>query len=212
MKCREARDLFVAWSNDEVTRSERQLLQTHVAGCPDCRTEWEELAQVRQRLNESLKARAAQAQPSGQAWTRLQSRLAQPQNPARRGRGLLPASRLASAAVLGVALFAASLSLNPLMRPRLMPEAATAVPTQVATATPVVDVRIVPALNSVVEEGARFDGAVDRIEDQGRERRVVAAPLPRQSRRAADRSEALDELEAPAEITTPPSGPRQPLN
>ncbi len=212
MNCREARDLFVAWSNDEVTRSERQVLQTHVACCPDCRREWEELAQVRQRLNESLRARATQAKPSGEAWTRLQSRLAQPQNPERPGRWLLPASRLASAAVVSIALFVASLSLNPLTRPRLTPEAATPVPTQVATATLVVDVRIVPALNPVVEEGARLDGAVHRIEDQGRERRVVAAPLPRQSRRAADRSEALDEPEAPAEITTPPSGPRQPLN
>ena len=55
MKCREARELLVALSNDEVTRSERLLTQAHLAGCPACRAEFEALAEVRRRLMVGLK-------------------------------------------------------------------------------------------------------------------------------------------------------------
>jgi hypothetical protein len=44
MKCREARRLFGAYWDDELTQGEREWLEVHFASCPGCRTSYETLA------------------------------------------------------------------------------------------------------------------------------------------------------------------------
>ena len=198
MKCREARDLLVALSNDEVTRSERLLTQAHLAGCPACRAEFEALAEVRRRLTVGLKTRAAAAAPSPQAWSGIQGRLRPRTRIAPVRRWLIPASRLVSGALMAVVLFAASSALNPLTRARLVselatatPERATALPTVVATPVIVLE----PRADLIAEEAGdpRREMAIDRAAALGRNRIPMAAPA-RPARRDADRFDPEDAL------------------
>jgi hypothetical protein len=82
MKCQEVNDLLVALSDDEVTPSERFLIQAHLAGCEFCQKKQVALLATQARVSRSLQARAAQTTPPPQAWSRLQTRLAREARPA----------------------------------------------------------------------------------------------------------------------------------
>jgi hypothetical protein len=75
MKCREANELIVAYLDGEVTPSEQVLIQSHLVGCNVCRKELAALSETQNRVSQSLQVRAAQADPSPQAWDCLQARL-----------------------------------------------------------------------------------------------------------------------------------------
>jgi len=76
MKCQEVRELLVVYLDDEITPSERTLIQAHLAECDACQEELAVLSALQSRVSHSLQLRAAQAAPSPQAWSRLQARLA----------------------------------------------------------------------------------------------------------------------------------------
>jgi len=81
MRCREVNELLVAYLDGEVTPSEWQMVEAHLAGCDTCRKEMNRLAVMQRRLGRSLQAVAADAAPSPQAWSRLQARLAKEARP-----------------------------------------------------------------------------------------------------------------------------------
>ena len=82
MKCQEVNELLVALTDDEVTPSERTLIQAHLVGCEFCQKNQVALLATQDRVSRSLQARAAQATPAPQAWSRLQARLAEETRPA----------------------------------------------------------------------------------------------------------------------------------
>jgi hypothetical protein len=75
MNCRDVRVLIPAYLDEEVTLSEKKLIQAHLAECPDCQQELEVIGALRNRIRQNLKARAATVTPSPQAWTHLQASL-----------------------------------------------------------------------------------------------------------------------------------------
>lgn len=198
MRCREARELLVALSNDEVTRSERLLTQAHLAGCPACRAEFEALAEVRRRLMVGLKTYGEAAEPSPKAWAAIQGRLRPRTRVAPARRWLIPASRLVSGALMAVVLFAASSALNPLTRARLVSESATVTPER-ATAQPTVTATPIFVVEPSADPIEQADGdprremAIDRAFAPGRNRSPLAAPA-RPARRDVDRSDLDDAM------------------
>ena len=76
MNCQDVTQLGVAYLNGEVSVSERKLIQLHVEGCQHCQRELATLSVVQNRISQSLKLRAAQAEASPQAWGHLQAKLA----------------------------------------------------------------------------------------------------------------------------------------
>ncbi|MBC7227179.1 MAG: zf-HC2 domain-containing protein [Thermoflexales bacterium] len=81
MKCQEVNNLLVAYLDNEVTPSERTLIQAHLAGCDTCQQELAALSALQSRVSQFLRLRAAQVTPSPQAWSRLQARLAKEARP-----------------------------------------------------------------------------------------------------------------------------------
>ena len=45
-RCDQARRLFGAFWDDEVTQAEREWLDTHFTACPGCRTEYDQFART----------------------------------------------------------------------------------------------------------------------------------------------------------------------
>src|SRR5262245_31295967 len=45
-RCDQARRLFGAYWDDEVTQAEREWLEAHLAGCPGCRQQYEQLTRT----------------------------------------------------------------------------------------------------------------------------------------------------------------------
>ncbi len=81
MRCQEARELLVPYLDGEVSLSERVLVQAHLAECDRCREDLAVLSALQSRLGQFLQARAAQAVPSPQAWSRLEGTLAREARP-----------------------------------------------------------------------------------------------------------------------------------
>ncbi len=75
MNCREVLPRINAYLDEEVSPSEKKLIQSHLASCQGCQQELETLNQLQITLRQQLKARAAQAAPSPQAWSLLQASL-----------------------------------------------------------------------------------------------------------------------------------------
>jgi hypothetical protein len=76
MNCRQTKELFPAYLDNEINPSERRLIQAHLAGCNACQRELALLSRTRNLVSQSLNIRAAQTAPSPQALSRLQARLA----------------------------------------------------------------------------------------------------------------------------------------
>ena len=81
MTCREVRKLLSSYVDGEVTPSERSLIASHIEACGVCREEVAALAALQSRVGGGLRVLAAQAEPSAQAWERLQARLAREARP-----------------------------------------------------------------------------------------------------------------------------------
>lgn len=71
MKCQEANELLIPYLNNEVTRSERELLQAHLAQCEPCWQTLSALSAAQQRLRTGLAETARHAEVPAQAWLRL---------------------------------------------------------------------------------------------------------------------------------------------
>jgi hypothetical protein len=75
MNCREVLPRMNAYLDEEVSPSEKKLIQAHLAACQSCQHELESLNQLQNTLRQHLQARAAQAAPSPQAWSLVQAAL-----------------------------------------------------------------------------------------------------------------------------------------
>jgi hypothetical protein len=95
MNCREVRPRINAYLDEEVSPSEKKLLQAHLVTCQSCQQELESLNHLQNTLRQQLKARAAQAAPSPQAWSLVQAALpADRSNEPNPKKGSRPFSRL----------------------------------------------------------------------------------------------------------------------
>jgi len=75
MNCDQSQALLFAYSDGEVTPSERALILAHLSGCTVCQQELDLLSTARSRVRSTLQRRASQAVPSRDAWSRLEARL-----------------------------------------------------------------------------------------------------------------------------------------
>jgi hypothetical protein len=75
MKCREICKQLTAYLDNEVSPSEKKLIQAHLASCQNCQVELERLGDVRDVTGQYLHTQAAEAVPSPQAWTVLKASL-----------------------------------------------------------------------------------------------------------------------------------------
>jgi hypothetical protein len=81
MNCRDVSKQIPAYLDGEVSLSEKQLIQAHLADCNNCQKEFEAIAMLRKNVSQQLKAHAASVAPSPQAWTRLEAALADSPQP-----------------------------------------------------------------------------------------------------------------------------------
>jgi anti-sigma factor RsiW len=72
MNCTQVSEILTAYLDNEVTPEERQEIEAHLAGCPRCRKELEELKSAQKILRRALKSRAADADPSPQSWSQFE--------------------------------------------------------------------------------------------------------------------------------------------
>jgi hypothetical protein len=75
MNCREVLPRIYAYLDDEVSPSEKKLIQAHLATCQSCQQEVVSRNHLQNTLRQQLKSRVAQAAPSPQAWSRVQAAL-----------------------------------------------------------------------------------------------------------------------------------------
>ncbi|HEX8683988.1 MAG TPA: zf-HC2 domain-containing protein [Ardenticatenaceae bacterium] len=75
MNCREVQPLLVAYLDGEVTPSEQELVQAHLAECEDCREEVALLTVLQQQVRRTLRGEVEEAAPSPEVWEQLQARL-----------------------------------------------------------------------------------------------------------------------------------------
>jgi hypothetical protein len=75
MNCQDVEQSLVAYLNNEVCRSERELIRTHIAGCTPCQHELARLTALQSRVSNVLQSNATNANPSLYAWTRLKAQL-----------------------------------------------------------------------------------------------------------------------------------------
>jgi anti-sigma factor RsiW len=71
MDCRQVRDLLVAYLDNEIGSRERLEIESHLAGCEQCRRERDELQTAQRALRTTFTARAGTAEPSKEAWEQL---------------------------------------------------------------------------------------------------------------------------------------------
>jgi anti-sigma factor RsiW len=76
---------MVAYLDQELSPTERQMAAAHLAGCEACQRELAALSMLRNRVRRSLHQQGAQAVPAPDAWARLQGALgtARPAYPTR---------------------------------------------------------------------------------------------------------------------------------
>jgi len=75
MKCDETRMHLAAYMHNEVTQSEKSLIQTHLAGCDDCRQLLENLGNVEEQLMKNITEKAERVSPPEYAWESLQAQI-----------------------------------------------------------------------------------------------------------------------------------------
>jgi anti-sigma factor RsiW len=62
-RCDQARRLFGAYWDDEVTQAEREWLESHLGGCPACRQQYEQFTHTLDAVGSLVAARRAAAVP-----------------------------------------------------------------------------------------------------------------------------------------------------
>jgi hypothetical protein len=75
MNCQEVTQYLPDFLANEITPSERKMIQSHLATCASCQNEVKVLAALQSQIRNSLHNQAAGAAPSPLAWSRLQARL-----------------------------------------------------------------------------------------------------------------------------------------
>jgi hypothetical protein len=75
MNCHEVTNQLTAYLDDELSPSERKLVQAHLAICKSCQQELDHLGLVQQDLSHHLQASASIVAPSPQAWSILKASL-----------------------------------------------------------------------------------------------------------------------------------------
>ncbi len=81
MNCNEVQKSLVHFLEGEIAAAEAQRIRQHVSECEACRHELAMLTSARYAVAQALQSRAEQAQPSGEAWSHLQARLAKEARP-----------------------------------------------------------------------------------------------------------------------------------
>jgi len=76
MKCQEVNEQLVVYSDNEVSPSERTLIQVHLSECSFCQRKLAALSETQSRVSQSLQFRSTQAAIPPQTWSHLQARLA----------------------------------------------------------------------------------------------------------------------------------------
>ena len=135
MKCPEARELLIPHLNNEITRSERELLQSHLAECEGCWREFNALSSTQMQVRRGMAEYAATARPTDLAWPKLQHKLHAQGMPARvqwSGRRIAPGlSTLIATASAALLIFGGLIAPAALNRP-----SASLAPTQTLAANP----------------------------------------------------------------------------
>lgn len=93
MNCNDVSKLLASYLANEVSSSEKKLVQNHLAACEACQKKMMTLAALQSRIRQTLQQQAAEAAPSQQTWSRLQ---AQMEFPAHVGHPSVPLSWLTS--------------------------------------------------------------------------------------------------------------------
>ena len=75
MNCHDIEQSLVAYLNNEVGRSERELIRAHIAGCTQCQHELARITALQTRVSNALHTTATPANPSPHAWMRLKAQL-----------------------------------------------------------------------------------------------------------------------------------------
>lgn len=75
MNCHEARQWLPHYLNGEISASERELVQTHLADCEACFDELQSLGAVQRTLRTGLQAASDRVAPSAKAWSKLHTAL-----------------------------------------------------------------------------------------------------------------------------------------
>jgi anti-sigma factor RsiW len=71
MNCREAREWLPHYLNDELSASERELVQTHLARCEGCFDELRAMGATQRLVRTGLHVATKHVAPSAQAWSKL---------------------------------------------------------------------------------------------------------------------------------------------
>jgi anti-sigma factor RsiW len=82
MRCNEANNLFNAYLDGEVTQSEKESMEAHLAACPVCREEMARLSETQAKFKQALRMATEDASPSGQAWAKVRQQITQEQEKA----------------------------------------------------------------------------------------------------------------------------------
>ncbi len=68
MNCTQVGEILTAYLDNEVTPEEKHEIELHLADCPNCRKELEELRFAQNILRRGLKSRGSDANPSPDLW------------------------------------------------------------------------------------------------------------------------------------------------
>ncbi len=209
MTCSETRDLLSAWLDQALDAHEREQVEAHLAGCPECRRELEGLRSTVSVLSRVEHARAPvgfvdkvmdEAYPA--PWYRKLGRLVfQPlavKLP-------LEAGAMAVVAILGVYLLQGTPEMKDAARPDV--PAVTSRPDSPPAAPPA-PLPQAPAPSPPKEDTARLKSGAPPASRENRERDNLA-PRPDQAQAPAEMNQGVKE-EAPVKAAPPATEPEKP--
>ena len=75
MDCKEVKQLLAAYLDNEVTVEERRQIDAHLAVCPDCKKELDELAAAQNSLRQAFHAATSRTEYHRDTWRELQPEL-----------------------------------------------------------------------------------------------------------------------------------------
>src|ERR1041385_3235922 len=81
MNCEQVQSLLAAYLDGEVTPSERALIVAHLSSCTVCQQELDLLFTARSQIRSALQRRGVQAEPSWEAWNRLEATITKAAQP-----------------------------------------------------------------------------------------------------------------------------------
>lgn len=75
MNCKEIYELLTAYLDDEVTKDEKALVESHLPDCPQCQAELEALKVTQVNLKSVLTSMADEVVPSTEAWKNVRAKI-----------------------------------------------------------------------------------------------------------------------------------------